>query len=66
MTEGEPEYALLVICANLALHFRINWSGQALSTFYASVRKALVVVIVARALSIIFGFALAGWWIFTS
>ncbi|KAJ8084375.1 hypothetical protein PM082_003144 [Marasmius tenuissimus] len=45
---------------------RINWSGQALSTFYASVRKALVVVIVARALSIIFGLALAGWWIFAS
>ncbi|KAL0577601.1 hypothetical protein V5O48_004399 [Marasmius crinis-equi] len=45
---------------------RINWSGQALSTFYASIRKALVVVIVARALGILFGLAFAGWWIFAS
>ncbi|KAF9270556.1 hypothetical protein L218DRAFT_983044 [Marasmius fiardii PR-910] len=45
---------------------RINWSGQALSTFYASIRKALVVVIVARALGILFGLAFAGWWIFTA
>ncbi|KAJ3749948.1 hypothetical protein DFH05DRAFT_1465178 [Lentinula detonsa] len=45
---------------------RINWSGQALSTFYAAIRKALVVVIVARALGIIFGLAFTGWWIFLS
>ncbi|KAG7099559.1 hypothetical protein E1B28_001392 [Marasmius oreades] len=45
---------------------RINWSGQALSTFYASIRKALVVVIVARALGILFGLAFAGWWIFAT
>ncbi|THV06047.1 hypothetical protein K435DRAFT_826127 [Dendrothele bispora CBS 962.96] len=45
---------------------RINWSGSALSTFYASIRKALVVVIVARALGILFGLAFAGWWIFYS
>ncbi|KAJ7275415.1 hypothetical protein B0H12DRAFT_1087203 [Mycena haematopus] len=43
---------------------RINWSGSALSTFYAAVRKALVVVIVARALGILFGVAFATWWIF--
>ncbi|KAF8640648.1 hypothetical protein AX17_000305 [Amanita inopinata Kibby_2008] len=43
---------------------RINWSGSALSTFYAAIRKALVVVIVARALGIVFGLAFAGWWIF--
>ncbi|KIY46975.1 hypothetical protein FISHEDRAFT_66259 [Fistulina hepatica ATCC 64428] len=43
---------------------RINWSGSALSTFYAAVRKALIVVIVARALGILFGLAFAGWWIF--
>ncbi|KAF9458352.1 hypothetical protein BDZ94DRAFT_111272 [Collybia nuda] len=43
---------------------RINWSGSALSTFYAAIRKALVVVIVARALGILFGVAFAGWWIF--
>ncbi|KAF8649724.1 hypothetical protein AX16_005496 [Volvariella volvacea WC 439] len=42
---------------------RINWSGSALSTFYAAIRKALVVVIVARALGILVGFVLAGWWI---
>ncbi|KAJ3881197.1 hypothetical protein F5051DRAFT_124584 [Lentinula edodes] len=45
---------------------RINWSGQALSTFYAAIRKALVVVIVARALGILFGLAFTGWWIFLS
>ncbi|KAJ7596695.1 hypothetical protein C8J56DRAFT_918100 [Mycena floridula] len=43
---------------------RINWSGSALSTFYAAIRKALVVVIVARALGLIFGLAFAGWWMF--
>jgi hypothetical protein len=43
---------------------RINWTGSALNTFYAAVRKALVVVIVARALGIVFGFVLSGWWIF--
>lgn len=43
---------------------RINWSGSALNTFYASVRKALVVVIVARALGILFGLAFSGWWLF--
>ncbi|KAL0950751.1 hypothetical protein HGRIS_007521 [Hohenbuehelia grisea] len=43
---------------------RINWSGSALSTFYAAIRKALVVVIVARALGILFGLAFAAWWVF--
>ncbi|KAJ7293192.1 hypothetical protein C8J57DRAFT_1444491 [Mycena rebaudengoi] len=43
---------------------RINWSGSALSTFYAAIRKALVVVIVARALGVLFGVAFASWWIF--
>ncbi|KAF8905448.1 hypothetical protein CPB84DRAFT_1814097 [Gymnopilus junonius] len=43
---------------------RINWSGSALSTFYASIRKALVVVIVARALGVLFGISFALWWIF--
>ncbi|KAF8078318.1 hypothetical protein FPV67DRAFT_47348 [Lyophyllum atratum] len=42
---------------------RINWSGSALSTFYAAIRKALVVVIVARALGILFGVAFAVWWL---
>ncbi|KAJ2920229.1 hypothetical protein MD484_g187, partial [Candolleomyces efflorescens] len=43
---------------------RINWSGSALSTFYAAIRKALIVVIAARALGIIFGLGFAAWWIF--
>ncbi|KAJ6574721.1 hypothetical protein B0H19DRAFT_609729 [Mycena capillaripes] len=43
---------------------RINWSGSALSTFYAAIRKALVVVIVARALGILFGVGFAIWWVF--
>ncbi|KAJ7630581.1 hypothetical protein FB45DRAFT_915926 [Roridomyces roridus] len=43
---------------------RINWSGSALSTFYAAIRKALIVVIVARALGVLFGVAFAAWWIF--
>jgi hypothetical protein len=44
---------------------RINWSGSALSTFYAAIRKALVVVLVARALGILFGASFALWWIFS-
>ncbi|KAF8168242.1 hypothetical protein B0H34DRAFT_684752 [Crassisporium funariophilum] len=44
---------------------RINWSGSALNTFYAAIRKALVVVIVARALGVIFGASFALWWIFS-
>jgi len=43
---------------------RINWSGSALSTFYAAVRKALVVVIVVRALGVLLGLAFTGWWVF--
>ncbi|KAF5311988.1 hypothetical protein D9619_003404 [Psilocybe cf. subviscida] len=42
---------------------RINWSGSALNTFYAAIRKALVVVIVARALGVLFGVSFALWWI---
>jgi hypothetical protein len=43
---------------------RINWTGSALNTFYAAVRKALVIVFVARALGILFGLAFSGWWLF--
>ncbi|KAF9015032.1 hypothetical protein BDQ17DRAFT_1340371, partial [Cyathus striatus] len=43
---------------------RINWSGSALNNFYAAIRKALVVVIVARALGILLGLGFAIWWIF--
>lgn len=44
---------------------RINWSGSALSTFYAAIRKALIVVIVGRALGIIVGLGFAIWWVFS-
>jgi len=42
---------------------RLNWSGTALSNFYAAVRKALVVVIALRAVGVLFGLMFAGWWI---
>jgi hypothetical protein len=42
---------------------RINWSGQALSTFYAAVRKALVVVIVGRGIGIVVSLVAVGVWI---
>lgn len=44
---------------------RINWSGSALSSFYAAIRKALVVVIVLRALGLLFGLGFAVWWVFS-
>ncbi|KAI0080050.1 hypothetical protein K474DRAFT_1689478 [Panus rudis PR-1116 ss-1] len=40
---------------------RINWTGSALNTFYAAVRKALVVVIVVRAIFVLLGLFLGGW-----
>jgi hypothetical protein len=43
---------------------RFNWTGSALQAFYAAVRKALVVVIVLRALGIIAVMGLSGWWLF--
>jgi hypothetical protein len=62
MTDG-------VFSPSLASHYstwfnRINWSGTALSSFYAAIRKALVVVIVMRAISVLLGIAFAGWWVF--
>jgi hypothetical protein len=62
MTEGLSFLAIRTCYYSRPI--RINWSGSALSTFYAAVRKALVVVIVARALGILFGVAFATWWIF--
>jgi len=44
---------------------RINWAGTALNTFYAAVRKALIVVIILRAIGIIIGLAFAAWWVFS-
>ncbi|KAI0085662.1 hypothetical protein BDY19DRAFT_964985 [Irpex rosettiformis] len=43
---------------------RINWTGSALSTFYAAVRKALVVVIVVRAIWILLGIVFGAWLLF--
>jgi len=43
---------------------RINWTGAALNTFYAAIRKALVVVIVVRAIFIVTGIMLSAWWVF--
>lgn len=44
--------------------FRVNWSGTALNTFYAAVRKALLVVLVLRAVGVLVGLVFAGWWVF--
>ncbi|KAI0067935.1 hypothetical protein BV25DRAFT_893271 [Artomyces pyxidatus] len=43
---------------------RINWTGAALTTFYAAVRKALIVVLVLRAIGVLFSVAFAAWWMF--
>ncbi|KAG1866299.1 hypothetical protein C8R48DRAFT_772400 [Suillus tomentosus] len=43
---------------------RVNWSGTALNTFYAAVRKALLVVLVLRAVGVLVGLVFAGWWVF--
>ena len=40
---------------------RINWTGSALQAFYAAVRKALIVVVVLRALGILAFLGLSGW-----
>lgn len=43
---------------------RVNWSGAALSTFYAAVRNALVVAILLRGLATLGGVAGLTWWLF--
>lgn len=43
---------------------RINWTGSALQAFYAAVRKALVIVIVLRAIGLLAVFGFSGWWLF--
>ncbi|KAF8845304.1 hypothetical protein BDN67DRAFT_941087 [Paxillus ammoniavirescens] len=42
---------------------RLNWAGTALNNFYAAVRKALIVVIVLRAIGVLCGLVFAGWWL---
>ncbi|KAI6045039.1 hypothetical protein EDC04DRAFT_2638138 [Pisolithus marmoratus] len=44
---------------------RLNWAGTALSNFYAAVRKALLVVLVLRAIGVLFGLAVLSQWVFT-
>jgi len=41
---------------------RVNWTGAALTTFYAAVRKALVVVLILRAIGVLCGVAFGVWW----
>ena len=43
---------------------RINWTGAALTTFYAAVRKALVVVLVLRAIGVLVSVTVGLWWVF--
>ncbi|KZT06285.1 uncharacterized protein LAESUDRAFT_700637 [Laetiporus sulphureus 93-53] len=43
---------------------RINWTGSALTTFYAAVRKALVVVLVLRAIGVLIGILVGAWVLF--
>ena len=42
--------------------YRVNWTGAALTTFYAAVRKALVVVLVLRAIGVVCGVTFTVWW----
>lgn len=46
------------------LSCRINWIGTAVNQFYAAVRKALVVVLVLRAIGILIGLGFAAWMFF--
>ncbi|KAI0308023.1 hypothetical protein B0F90DRAFT_1832053 [Multifurca ochricompacta] len=41
---------------------RVNWTGAALTTFYAAVRKALVVVLVLRSIGVLCGLTFGVWW----
>lgn len=52
-------------CLNVQSLLRsINWTGSALNTFYSAVRKALVVVIVLRAIFVLISLLFAGWFVF--
>lgn len=42
---------------------RINWIGTAVNQFYAAVRKALIVVLVLRAIGILVGLGFGTWWL---
>jgi hypothetical protein len=42
--------------------YSVNWTGAALTTFYAAVRKALVVVLVLRAIGLLCSVTFTVWW----
>ena len=46
----------------LPVPHRVNWTGAALTTFYAAVRKALVVVLVLRAIGVLCSITFTVWW----
>jgi hypothetical protein len=65
MTGGASTFLLVLAYLSSCVDpRRINWAGTALSAFYAAIRKALVVVIVLRAIGMLVGLVLAGWWVF--
>ncbi|OCB91187.1 hypothetical protein A7U60_g1595 [Sanghuangporus baumii] len=43
---------------------RMNWIGSAVNQFYAAVRKALIIVLVLRAIGILLGLGVGVWWFF--
>ena len=55
---------LLCYCVYVIIHHpsRVNWTGAALTTFYAAVRKALVVVLILRAIGVLCGVTFGVWW----
>ena len=46
----------------LPVPYSVNWTGAALTTFYAAVRKALVVVLVLRAIGVLCSITFTVWW----
>lgn len=60
---NNKRYVVLYIkIARELTYISINWAGTALNAFYAAVRKALIVVIVLRALGILFAMGIGSWW----
>ena len=57
-----PCFHVLVNCSHFPVTYRVNWTGAALTTFYAAVRKALVVVLVLRAIGVLCGVTFTVWW----
>lgn len=44
----------------------VNWIGQAVNAFYGAVRRALVVVIVLRAIGLLLALGVGAWWVFAT